>query len=157
MTEERIKNWVNICVKKGNRVLLLDRQHDNFSGWIQPGGKVELCETFFDAAIRELKEETGLTANNLELKGISGFINPAIPERYVYYDFLCTDFSGEVLEESAEGRPKWWDIDQLDQISMQDDIRERLPLYWRKGSFQRIHFWDEENHRIGRTETKLFD
>ncbi len=77
--------------KKDEEILLLNRQHDNFKGWIQPGGKVEFPESFFEAARRELKEETGLTALNLELKGISGFTNPSNKERYVYYDFLCTD------------------------------------------------------------------
>ncbi|MBY5033800.1 8-oxo-dGTP diphosphatase [Streptococcus gallolyticus] len=156
MTEERIKSWVNICVKNGEEILLLNRQHDNFPGWIQPGGKVEFAETIFSAALRELKEETGLTALDLELKGISGFINPAIPERYVYYDFLCTAFEGQLLSESAEGQPKWWNIHQLEDLPMQDDIRERLPLYWRQGSFEHIHYWDQEHHCIGRTETKLF-
>ncbi|EJO20229.1 hypothetical protein HMPREF1150_0442 [Streptococcus sp. AS14] len=40
---------------------------------------------------------------------------------------------------------------------MQDDIRERLPLYWRKGSFERIHYWNEEKHCIGETKTILYD
>ncbi len=31
---EHILNWVNICVKDGDRILLLDRQHDHFKGWI---------------------------------------------------------------------------------------------------------------------------
>ncbi len=31
---ETIKNWVNICVKKDDKILLLNRQHDNFKGWI---------------------------------------------------------------------------------------------------------------------------
>ncbi len=44
---EKILNWVNICVKKGDKVLLLNRQHDDFKGWIQPGGKVEFPESFF--------------------------------------------------------------------------------------------------------------
>ena len=50
---EKILNWVNICVKKGDKVLLLNRQHDDFKGWIQPGGKVEFPESFFEAAVRE--------------------------------------------------------------------------------------------------------
>lgn len=104
---ENILNWVNVCVKKENQVLLLNRQHDDFKGWIQPGGKVEFPESFFEAAARELKEETGLTALKLQLKGISGFTNPAKAERYVYYDFLCEDFEGELLTESQEGQPKW--------------------------------------------------
>lgn len=154
---ETIKNYVNVCIKKGNQVLLLDRQHDDFKGWIQPGGKVEFPETFFEAAIREVKEETGLTVLGLQLKGISGFTNPIGQERYVYYDFLCEDFEGEILTTSPEGKPKWWSIDQLDQLDMQEDIRERLPLYWRKGSFERIHYWDEEKHCISHTKEKLYD
>lgn len=154
---ETIKNYVNVCIKKGDQVLLLDRQHDDFNGWIQPGGKVDFPESFFEAAVREVKEETGLTVLNLQLKGISGFTNPIGNERYVYYDFLCEEFEGEVLSDSPEGTPKWWHLDQLDQLDMQDDIRDRLPLYWRKGSFERIHYWDEENHCISHTEEILYD
>ena len=50
---ENIKNWVNVCVVKNNKILLLNRQHDDFPGWIPPGGKVEFPESFFEAAIRE--------------------------------------------------------------------------------------------------------
>ncbi|KXT68101.1 MutT/Nudix family protein [Streptococcus gordonii] len=91
------------------------------------------------------------------LKGISGFTNPTKGERYVYYDFLCTEFEGEVQGNGHEGEPKWWKISELDQLNMQDDIRERLPLYWRKGSFERIHYWNEEKHCIGETKTILYD
>ena len=154
---EKILNWVNICVKKGDKVLLLNRQHDDFKGWIQPGGKVEFPESFFEAAVRELKEETGLTALNLVLKGISGFTNPDKQERYVYYDFLCTEFTGQVHGTSREGEPKWWKISELEQLDMQDDIRTRLPLYWRRGSFERIHYWDEEHHCVKETKTILYD
>lgn len=154
---EKILQWVNIVCLKDDKVLLLNRQHDNFKGWIQPGGKIEDGETVFTAAARELKEETGLTALNLQLKGISGFINPTKKECYVYYDFLCQDFTGDLLAHSCEGDPKWWAISELAKLDMQDDIRERLPLYWREGSFERIHYWDEEHGCIKKTVTKCYD
>ena len=119
-------------------------------------GKVEFPESFFEAAARELKEETGLTALNLQLKGISGFTNQT-KQSAMSIMIFCEEFDGELLTESREGQPKWWSIDELDQLDMQDDIRDRLPLYWRKGSFERIHYWDEENHCIKETKTILYD
>lgn len=154
---ETIKNWVNICVKKDNKILLINRQHDDFKGWIQPGGKVEFPESFFEAAVRELKEETGLTALNLELKGISGFTNPLKKERYVYYDFLCQSFEGDLLKTSREGEPRWFSLEEIEHLEMQDDIRERLPLYYRKGSFERIHYWDDQLKKVVKTVTKCYD
>lgn len=90
--------------------------------------------------MRELQEETVLTALNLEFKGISGLTNPDKFERYVYYDFLCTNFEGHLLEDSRKGKPKCWQITNLDNISIQKDIRGRLSLYCCKGSFERIHY-----------------
>lgn len=154
---EVIKNWVNICVKEGDKILLLNRQHDDFPGWIQPGGKVNASESFFEAAVRELKEETGLTALNLQLKGISGFTNPDKPERYVYYDFLCEAFEGKLLTKSREGLPQWHAIADLDKLDMQEDIRQRLPLYWRQGSFERLHYWSDKEKKVVKTVTHLYD
>ena len=153
---ESIKNWVNVCVVKNNKILLLNRQHDDFPGWIPPGGKVKFPESFFEAAIRELKEETGLTALNLKLKGISGFTNTIGNERFVYYDFLCTKFSGE-LRASKEGEPKWWNLEDIDKIPMQEQIKKRLPLYLREGSFESINYWDESKKCISHNKTILFD
>src|SRR5574340_1834436 len=102
---ENIISFVNICVKDGDYILLINRQHDHFKGWIPPGGKVIFPESFFEAAVRELEEETGLVATNLVLKGISGFTNEGAYERHVYYDFLCTAFSRYALAQTYAFNP----------------------------------------------------
>jgi len=49
------------------KVLLIQRDQEPFEGqWAIPGGFIEIDERLSDAAKRELKEETGVSANFLE-------------------------------------------------------------------------------------------
>ena len=99
--------------------LLLQRRKDN-NCWAIHGGSVDIGEVVEDAAKRELKEETGLTANKLELFGVfSGenmmYTYPNGDEVYIVaVTHLCTDFSGELNPEANEVLElKWFDINDL--------------------------------------------
>lgn len=64
--------FTNMCMisdGSGN-VLVQDRLNPNWPGITFPGGHVEYGESFTDAMIREVFEETGLTVSNLQLCGI---------------------------------------------------------------------------------------
>ncbi len=56
-----------IIVNKNNEILIGKRLGNYVPKYSIPGGLLELGETFEEAAIREIKEETGLTIKNPEV------------------------------------------------------------------------------------------
>ncbi|WP_255289806.1 MULTISPECIES: NUDIX domain-containing protein [Bacillus cereus group] len=49
-------------------MLLLDKHHNDFKGFIPHGGKVEFTEGIVDSVIREVKEETDFEVIHLVYK-----------------------------------------------------------------------------------------
>ena len=115
-----------VFVYKDGKVLLQKRR-DNLC-WSMHGGSIEIGESVEDAAKRELFEETGLTANSMVLLGV--FSGEGMTYTYpngdilqiVGIDYVCEDFSGEILEETDETiELKWFSIDEIpDDISPPD-------------------------------------
>ena len=150
MTEGIHYKFWNVCmIRNGDHVLLLNRTHDEFSGYIPPGGKVEFPESFVASAIREVKEETGLDVKNLKLKIVYEYVNPAKNERYIIFNYITDEFSGELLEMAREGKPEWFPISGLDRLPMQPSIRRRIPYFFKPGTYEIQVVWDEENDREG--------
>ena len=71
MAESEKVILTNMCmVYDGNKVLVQDRLNKNWKGLTFPGGHIEKHESFTDAVIREVKEETGI---DCFVKGLVGF------------------------------------------------------------------------------------
>lgn len=100
-----------LIINKDNEILL-QRRTDN-GHWENPGGSMELGESFEECAIREVREETGLLCHELEMIEIASgkeghYIYPNGDEVFnVTATFICKKYSGELkvdLNESFEQR-----------------------------------------------------
>lgn len=107
-----------VIVYRDGKVLLQERK-DN-GKWALHAGGLEIGEELEDTARRELLEETGLAAGQLELLGVySG------KDRFMSYPngdkvympgvyFICQDFSGELHPQLEEVRQlKWFNLENL--------------------------------------------
>lgn len=97
----------SVIVEDEDNRILLQLRRDNHC-WGYPGGSVELDEEVENAAKRELFEETGLIAHDLELFGVfSGkdlhYIYPNGDEvSNIDIVFLCKHYSGTLTPQKDE-------------------------------------------------------
>ena len=98
---------VGIVCLRGDSVLLIRRGTPPRQGeWSLPGGRIELGERAVDAALRELREETGVEA---EITGLIDVVDGLFPEaghHYVLIDYAARWVSGEPMagDDAAEAR-----------------------------------------------------
>ena len=122
---ENVELTVLCLIQDGNRVLLQNRVKEDWKGYTFPGGHVEAGESFVDAVVREMKEETGLDIITPRLVGIKQF--PITDGRYIVLLFKATEFEGTVVS-SDEGEMEWIDIDRLDEINVVEDFHDLMKV-----------------------------
>jgi ADP-ribose pyrophosphatase YjhB (NUDIX family) len=102
---------VGAVVVDEGRVLLVRRGTEPMKGhWTLPGGLVELGEPLLAAVAREVKEETGLTVEPLELIELLDRIHrdgERVRYHYVIADYLCRVAGGELRAASDADAVKW--------------------------------------------------
>lgn len=95
--------------------------------WNGFGGKVSTGETIEGAARRELLEEAGIRAANLEKCGVLDFEFKGNPETLEVHVFKTHDFKGEPTE-SEEMKPRWFHVNEIPFHSMWPDDPHWFPL-----------------------------
>lgn len=83
--------------------------------WTMPGGKIEYGETFEQAGIREVEEETSLKIEERDITPICVQTDKNEYAHFVTIGLLAKKFSGEVktMEPDEIVEWKWFDLNDL--------------------------------------------
>ena len=119
-----------VAIVKNNHLLLVKR--GDSGNWTLPGGTLDFGESMPDCAIRELREETGMHVNLVDIVGT--YTDPEIKIAYsdgeirqeftiVYYGETPDEQVTIDDESTAYG---WFSFDELDSVKVADSQAIRL-------------------------------
>ena len=120
--------------------ILLIRRTDN-GNWAVPGGGMDLGESIIQAAVRETREETGITCQITGLVGIYTSSRHVI--RYTSNGEVRQEFSivftarpigGRLRPSSESAEPQWVFPEVIPGLQMHPSMRQRIQHYLDKRS-----------------------
>lgn len=115
---------VGVICLKGDQVLLIRRGTPPRLGeWSLPGGRIEPGERAVDAALRELKEETGVDAVVTGLVDVVDGLFPEIDRHYVMIDFRAEWTGGEPVAGDDAAEAAFHSLSAVDDLVAWDETR----------------------------------
>lgn len=121
-----------IITDNKDRVLLCHRR--DYDLWNLPGGGVEAGESPWDALVREIKEETGLTAKPIQLTGV--YSKPDKNE--IVLSFVCEITGGKIMLTDEADKIEYFEIDQIPKNTSPKQV-ERIKEYFSDKSKTYFH------------------
>lgn len=105
-------------IEKDGKYLMLHRTKKkkdiNKNKWLGVGGRFEEGESPEECIVREVKEKTGLTLKNYQLRGIVTYISNKWETEYMYV-FTATEFEGNIIE-CDEGDLEWIEKEKVNTL-----------------------------------------
>ncbi len=126
---------VNVVVADDAGRILMIRRSDN-GNWALPGGAIDLGESLPDAAIRETREETGISC---EITGLVGTYTD--PRHVIFYTtngearqefsivLTARPLSGEPTPSDESREVRWVPREEVTGLSMDRSMRMRIEHY----------------------------
>ena len=132
-----------LFVRRGDEVLLIRKKRGLGAGKINgPGGRIDPGETAAECAVREVREELGITALDPVQRGELHF--QFVDGLALYCAvFTSTRFEGEPIE-TDEAIPRWTNIGAIPYEEMWADDRCWLPGMLAGGNFRAWFDFDGE-------------
>ncbi len=126
-----MRNRAAAIIIQNGTLLVIHRLKPGQDYYILPGGGVELDESFQEACIREVKEETGLDVLHLQL--VHRYYSKVGEEQY----FLTRIPALEPVLGGSEARRQspsnvyefeWVNVEQLERINLMPEAARRICL-----------------------------
>lgn len=114
---------VGVLIFKDDQVLLVKHVHPEtgFTWWVPPGGGIEGDESIFEAAEREVHEETGMNFDVGKLAYVRQFIYKEQDENNIALFLTAEGTEGEKTVENIHGKGEDEDyIKELQYFSKQE-------------------------------------
>ena len=124
---------VGAVVLRDGKVLLARRGKPPRAGdWSLPGGAQKLGETVFEAARREVEEETGLAIEVLGIVDVVDSIQPDAAGR-IHYHYTLVDVFAEAADGVAEANDDaaevgWFTLDELGSLGLWSETERIIRL-----------------------------
>lgn len=129
-------------IVRDKQILLAHWNARGRSGWTLPGGGVEAGEDPYDAAIREIHEETGYEASIDQMLGVDSIVVNArnrrragkpgeAPLQNVRIVYLASITGGELRSEvgGTTDEAKWFDLSEVKTLQTVSLVRVAMRLY----------------------------
>lgn len=131
MSQRNIAVTLECFVKKDGKYLMLHRHPSKRimpDVWMGPGGKREFNEGLFEAARREILEETGLKIKSLRIKACGNAYLKDLDQE-LFFTFLVADWEeGEVIAETEVGDLVWLKPEEIYKLdNLLAELKEVLP------------------------------
>ncbi len=129
MEKAKPQDAVGVICFRGHEVLLIKRGKAPRKGdWSLPGGRVEAGESFETAALRELVEETGVTAKlGKKIATIDANFGDY---HYMLHDYIAHYISGDVKAADDAIDAQFFAMDDIASLKMWPKTEEIVRQAW---------------------------